>query len=780
MQEDAPLRKGSRMTKGIAAVASAAVVLAICAAGALAALGSLTFVESETDGTNGVVMAGPNDVAVSPNGANVYATAQGSDGVAVFTRNPGTGEMVWVETEIAFPGGINKLDSPNDVAVAPNGLYVYATSGVSNTVVVFDRDPGTGALTYNSHKEDMPGSNLLAGADGVAVSPNSATVYVVGSTDNSVTAFLINPGGGLGFQDSETDGDPGGVDGLNDANDVIVAPDGENVYTTASGADNAVTTFNRSAGGNLTFVATDKDTPATLFENPIGLDASEDNENVYVAGNTENSITTFTRAANGTLTLLEADQDGMLGNNGLAGAFAVDVAPEGASVYVAANGENTVGTFSRDQGNGGLTFVEVDATGGLPRGVAVSADSKHVYAGASLSNDLSVWSRELLAPFNTADPTIGEGPTAEVDSTLTCDTGTWGGVPTPVLTIQWLRNGADIPGATMADYLTVDADRGNVISCRVTATSSAGTASETNPPEHDKTIVKRPENTATPVVTGSAVVGSTLSCSDGTWDATPAPPVFTREWLRNGLPIAGRNRNHLHDRPARHRHRDLVPGGGHELRGRRRGDQQRDSGRRRSASGPAASGSQAELQRRAGQRPADLHLPGPAHQAPDGGREPAAWLQHQRDVGRVKLTSAKADGTPQSADFYEGQFKVTQETGKLAGTKATGLLTTLTLTGPPACPKPKAKKKTNNRSVAHASGGGRRLWGSGGGSYRTRGGRSAATVRGTTWLTQDSCKGTLTKVTEGSVEVDDFGKKKNVTVTAPRSYLAKPKASKKG
>jgi hypothetical protein len=145
--------------------------------------------------------------------------------------------------------------------------------------------------------------------------------------------------------------------------------------------------------------------------------------------------------------------------------------------------------------------------------------------------------------------------------------------------------------------------------------------------------------------------------------------------------------------------------------------------------------------------------------------------------GRVKLTSAKADGTPQTADFYEGQFKVTQETGKLAGTKATGLLTTLTLTGAPACPKAKSKKR--NRSVAQASRGGRRLWGSGGGSYRTRGGRSAATVRGTTWLTQDTCKGTLTKVTEGSVEVDDFGKKKNVIVTAPRSYLAKPKQPKK-
>ena len=52
---------------------------------------------------------------------------------------------------------------------------------------------------------------------------------------------------------------------------------------------------------------------------------------------------------------------------------------------------------------------------------------------------------------------------------------------------------------------------------------------------------------------------------------------------------------------------------------------------------------------------------------------------------------------------------------------------------------------------------------------------SAATVRGTKWLVEDSCAGTLTKVDQGVVQVHDNVTRKNVTVRAKKSYTAKPK-----
>ena len=66
----------------------------------------------------------------------------------------------------------------------------------------------------------------------------------------------------------------------------------------------------------------------------------------------------------------------------------------------------------------------------------------------------------------------------------------------------------------------------------------------------------------------------------------------------------------------------------------------------------------------------------------------------------------------------------------------------------------------------------RQLWGSGEGAFRTVGRFSSATVRGTTWLTNDRCDGTLTKVTAGKVGVRDFVLKKTVVVKKGKSYLA--------
>ena len=60
----------------------------------------------------------------------------------------------------------------------------------------------------------------------------------------------------------------------------------------------------------------------------------------------------------------------------------------------------------------------------------------------------------------------------------------------------------------------------------------------------------------------------------------------------------------------------------------------------------------------------------------------------------------------------------------------------------------------------------RLLWGDGKGRFRTTGQYGAATVRGTKWLVQDSCAGTLVKVERGVVEARDFARHRTVSVRA--------------
>ena len=67
----------------------------------------------------------------------------------------------------------------------------------------------------------------------------------------------------------------------------------------------------------------------------------------------------------------------------------------------------------------------------------------------------------------------------------------------------------------------------------------------------------------------------------------------------------------------------------------------------------------------------------------------------------------------------------------------------------------------------------------GGGRFRARGRYSSATVRGTDWTVTDRCDGTLTMVRRGRVAVRDFKRRKNVSVRAGKSYLARAKRARR-
>jgi hypothetical protein len=143
--------------------------------------------------------------------------------------------------------------------------------------------------------------------------------------------------------------------------------------------------------------------------------------------------------------------------------------------------------------------------------------------------------------------------------------------------------------------------------------------------------------------------------------------------------------------------------------------------------------------------------------------------------GRVRLTSAAtgAGTTTQTADFYQGRFKIRQSRPK---NRAAALTTDITLTGGASRSQCASARGASAAAVSkkkgpHAVLG--KLWGNGKGKFRTNGKYSSATVRGTIWLTQDRCDGTLTTVKRGTVSVRDLKRKKTITVKAGHSYLAR-------
>jgi cysteine-rich repeat protein len=318
------------------------------------------------------------------------------------------GGLSLVEVQTEGSGGVDGIGGGTAVALSPDGAHVYVTGRDDNAVAVFSRNSGTGGLTFVELQRDgVGGVDGLAGASGVAVSPDGGHVYVTGAQDNAVAVFSRNGGtGALTFVEVERDG-VGGVDGLSNASAVIVSPDGLHVYATGQD-DAAVAVFSRNGGtGALTFVQVQKDGVAgvTGIRRPRALTLSPDGANLYVAGEGSDAVAVFTRnAGTGALTFLESHADSPT-SPGLAGAFDVAVSANGATVYVAGENDKAVVAFARNGGTGALTFLAFVKRGGEVKGlngpgaIALSPDGAYAYTVDVNRDRLTVLRRTPASPL---------------------------------------------------------------------------------------------------------------------------------------------------------------------------------------------------------------------------------------------------------------------------------------------------------------------------------------------------------------------------------------------
>lgn len=143
-------------------------------------------------------LAGPWGVAVSPDGKSVYVV--GVNEIARFRRGPG-GPLHYLDC-IASNGAHgcrkarhNSLRQGAEVAVSPDGRSVFVASRRNNAITRFRRS-SNGFLRYGTcianHGADgcrRPRHDSLDAATGVAVSPDSRSVYVGSFVGDSVTRF---------------------------------------------------------------------------------------------------------------------------------------------------------------------------------------------------------------------------------------------------------------------------------------------------------------------------------------------------------------------------------------------------------------------------------------------------------------------------------------------------------------------------------------------------------------------------------------------------------------
>jgi DNA-binding beta-propeller fold protein YncE len=395
-------------------------------------------------------IVGSEAIAVSPDGKNVYVASSTSDAIAVFQRNPATGRLTQAAGSAGCiaAGGTNGcapglgLDGPNSVAVSADGENVYATAFRSSAIVVFQRNPSTGALTQTTDGTGclaaaaIPGCQTargLGGADVVAMAPDGRDVYTGSFLGNTVAVFARYNGGALqqlfGTGGCISQGGAGGcTSGLAMSNieGLAVSGDGNNVYAAAPGSnavdvlarDPSVGSLMQLTGGAGCFTNTPL-TGCTTGRWLGGADAvavSPDDKSVYITALITNSVANFSRTAS---TGQLAQASGTTGcaiyvlavactlGRTLIGPEGSAVSPDGANVYVASYIPGSIDVFDRDASTSGLlqkprkpgclidprfNCVHAQAMRGASS-VVVSPDGKNVYVAAFASNAVTEFKR---------------------------------------------------------------------------------------------------------------------------------------------------------------------------------------------------------------------------------------------------------------------------------------------------------------------------------------------------------------------------------------------------
>jgi len=184
----------------------------------------------------------------------------------------------------------------------------------------------------------------------------------------------------------------------------------------------------------------------------------------------------------------------------------------------AINGQSTSSYTVQAADQGLAVRCEVTATNAAGSTSAAS-NSLSIPAAAGAPNNST-------APALTGTPALGQ--------VLSCSTGSWTNSPTGYA-YAWLRDGSSISGQSAATYAVQAADQAHSLSCEVTATNAAGSASAAS-----NTLLvpgPKPASLVAPSLTGNPAVGLSLDCSTGGWSGSPTSYAYT--WRRDGVQIPG-------------------------------------------------------------------------------------------------------------------------------------------------------------------------------------------------------------------------------------------------
>jgi 6-phosphogluconolactonase (cycloisomerase 2 family)/PKD repeat protein len=281
--------------------------------------GALTLLDVYFDGINGArALRGASSVTVSPDGQHVYVAASAANLVGVYSRDPGTGRLTFVQQ--VSPEGITGLHT---VRVSPNGSHVVLLGDGTEVLL---RNATTGQLSSPSAGQEV----AFADPDDAAFSGSADQLYLVSAARDQLQVFqhVVLAGIDLGYYLDQ------GI-AVSNPDLVRISADQRHVYV-GSMQDNTIQVYGRDAEGRLTFVQTVRNGAAGVqgLRGLSDLTLSADGAFLFATGTTDSTLVVFERdPSTGRLTFQQRLRNLSGGVTDFARPMDVEVSADGAHVY---------------------------------------------------------------------------------------------------------------------------------------------------------------------------------------------------------------------------------------------------------------------------------------------------------------------------------------------------------------------------------------------------------------------------------------------------------------
>jgi len=306
-----------------------------------------------------------------------------------YATGPGTNEVF--QFRIGSNGGLTALNpgnasvgsNPVSVVLQPAGDFAYIANFAGSNVTLLNVNRGNGQLSVPVTTNPIPPpspSNIFntgTGPISMAASPTAPFLFVANQGSSDISAFTVDPkNGNLGAVPNSPF-----AAGIS-PNSMAISPKGNLLYV-ANAAVGTVNVLTIGSDGKLSspvLAASGGITPAFVLVEPKG-------KFLYVADSASGRVLGFSIGGNGSLTTISGSPFAAgLGTSGLA------TDPQGALLFAANTGANTVSAYVIDGNTGALAPVSGSpfATPGRGPGF-MAASGNFVYVVEQITNDIAVY-----------------------------------------------------------------------------------------------------------------------------------------------------------------------------------------------------------------------------------------------------------------------------------------------------------------------------------------------------------------------------------------------------